>query len=70
MLEVGAQETFSKTQSAFSALLGGVAGGAQLVTRKLGAGKSGFEDTRTETEKLAQNTIDLICSYSKESRHT
>ena len=58
MLEVGAQETFSRTQSAFSALLGGVAGGAQLVTRKIGAGKSGLEDTRTETEKLAQKTID------------
>ena len=48
MLDVGAQETFSKTQSAFSGLLGGVAGGAQLVARKLGAGKSGFEDTRTD----------------------
>ena len=58
MLEVGAQETFSRTQSAFSALLGGVAGGAQLITRKVGAGKSGLEDTRTETEKLAQKTID------------
>ena len=58
MLDVGAQETYSKTQTAFSALLGGVAGGAQLVTRKVGAGKSGLEDTRTEVEKLAQKTID------------
>ena len=31
-LEVGAQDSFSKTQSAFSALLGGVAGGAQPVS--------------------------------------
>jgi len=67
MLDVGAQETFSKTQSAFSALLGGVAGGAQLVARKLGAGKSGFEDTRTETEKLAQNTIDLYAPILKKA---
>ena len=58
MLDVGAQETYSKTQTAFSALLGGVAGGAQLVARKVGAGKSGLEDTRTEMEKLAQKTID------------
>ncbi len=68
-LEVGAQDSFSKTQSAFSALLGGVAGGAQLITRKLGAGKSGFEDTRTETEKLAQNTIDLYAPILKKA-HT
>jgi hypothetical protein len=67
MLDVGAQETFSKTQSAFSGLLGGVAGGAQLVARKLGAGKSGFEDTRTETEKLAQNTIDLYAPILKKA---
>lgn len=66
-LEVGAQDSFSKTQSAFSALLGGVAGGAQLVTRKLGAGKSGFEDTRTETEKFAQNTIDLYAPILKKA---
>ena len=66
-LEVGAQDSFSKTQSAFSALLGGVAGGAQLITRKLGAGKSGFEDTRTETEKLAQNTIDLYAPILKKA---
>jgi len=66
-LEVGAQDSFSKTQSAFSALLGGVAGGAQLITRKLGAGKSGFEDTRTETEKLAQNTIDLYAPILKKT---
>ena len=67
MIDVGAQETFSKTQSAFSGLLGGVAGGAQLVARKLGAGKSGFEDTRTETEKLAQNTIDLYAPILKKA---
>ena len=66
-LEVGAQDSFSKTQSAFSALLGGVAGGAQLVTRKLGAGKSGFEDTRTETEKLAQRTIDEYAPILKKA---
>ena len=66
-LEVGAQDAFSKTQSAFSALLGGVAGGAQLVTRKLGAGKSGFEDTRTETEKLAQKTIDEYAPILKKA---
>ena len=58
MLDVGAQEKYSATQTAFSALLGGVAGGAQLAARKIGAGKSGLEDTRTEVEKLAQKTID------------
>ena len=67
MIDVGAQETFSKTQSAFSGLLGGVAGGAQLVARKLGAGKSGFEDTRTETEKLAQKTIDEYAPILKKA---
>ena len=66
-LEVGAQDSFSKTQSAFSGLLGGVAGGAQLVARKIGAGKSGLEDTRTETEKLAQNTIDLYAPILKKA---
>ena len=50
-LDVGAQEEYSKAQTAFSALLGGVAGGAQLAMRKAG-GKSGLEDTRTEVEKL------------------
>ncbi len=66
-LAVGAQDSFSKTQSAFSALLGGVAGGAQLVTRKIGAGKSGLEDTRTETEKLAQKTIDEYAPILKKA---
>lgn len=66
-LAVGAQDSFSKTQSAFSALLGGVAGGAQLLTRKIGAGKSGFEDTRTETEKLAQKTIDEYAPILKKA---
>ena len=57
-LDVGAQEEYSKAQTAFSALLGGVAGGAQLAFRKAGAGKSGLEDTRTEVEKLAAKTIE------------
>jgi hypothetical protein len=57
MLDVGAQEEFSKAQTAFSAFLGGVAGGAQLAARKFNP-SSGLEDTRTELEKVSAKTLE------------
>ena len=42
-MEVGAQEEYSTMQTAFSSLLGGVAGGAQLIGRSVGKGGSGLE---------------------------
>ena len=63
-LDVGAQEEYSKAQTAFSALLGGVAGGAQLALRKAG-GRSGLEDTRTEVEKLAERTVNQYAPILK-----
>ena len=65
MLDVGAQEKYSAIQTGFSAFLGGVAGGAQLTARKVGAGKSGLEDTRTAIEKLSQRTLDEFAPILK-----
>ena len=63
-LDVGAQEEYSKAQTAFSALLGGVAGGAQLAARKFNP-DSGLADTRTEVEKLAEKTIETYAPILK-----
>ena len=65
MLDVGAQEKYSGVQTGFSAFLGGIAGGAQLAGRKLGAGKSGLEDTRTAVEKLSQRTLEEFAPILK-----
>ena len=53
MLDVGVQEEYSRTQTAFSSLLGLVGGGAQLVGRQF-AGASGLGDaaTRLETARV------------------
>ena len=56
-MEVGAQEEFSKTQTAFSSLLGGVAGAAQLGFGKF-RGVSGFEDTGETLEGVANSIIE------------
>ena len=55
-MEAGAQEEFSKTQTAFSSLLGGVAGAAQLGFGKF-RGASGFEDTGETLEGIANTVI-------------
>ena len=57
LMEAGAQEQFSKTQTAFSSLLGGVAGAAQLGFGKF-RGASGFEDTGNTLEKIANSAIE------------
>jgi len=56
-IEAGAQEEFSKTQTAFSSLLGGVAGAAQLGFGKF-RGASGFEDTGETLEGIANTVIE------------
>ena len=55
-LEAGAQEQYSKTQTVFSSLLGGVAGAAQLGFGKF-RGASGFEDTGDTLESIANKVI-------------
>ena len=56
-LKVGAQEEFSKLQTGFSSLLGGVAGAAQLGFGKF-RGASGYADTGEPLEKVANNVIE------------
>ena len=59
LIEAGAQEEYSAMQTSFSALLGGVAGGAQLVGRA--AGKkfgTGLDPADTNLEKLADGIIE------------
>ncbi len=56
-LEAGSQEAFSKTQTAFSSLLGGVAGAAQLGFGKF-RGASGFEETGETLETVANTVIE------------
>jgi hypothetical protein len=66
MLDVGVQEEYSKTQTAFSSLFGLVGGGAQLAGRqfkgasKLGDGKLRLEEARVrgEQETLIQSALD------------
>lgn len=62
-MEVGAQEEYSQMQTAFSSLLGGVAGGAQLIGGALGRGKSGLTGaqeglTGAAQRKAAQEGVD------------
>ena len=64
MLEVGAQESYSGTQTAFSSFLGGVAGGAQLGFGKF-RGASGYADTGDSLEKLANNVIEVNTPFLK-----
>ena len=59
LIEAGAQEEYNAMQTGFSALLGGVAGGAQLLGRT--AGKkfgSGLEEAETNIERLADGIIE------------
>ena len=70
-IEAGAQEQYSKTQTAFSSLLGGVAGAAQLGFGMF-RGSSGFEDSGTTLEGIANavidnNTAKLTAEESKEA---
>ena len=57
LMQAGAQEQFSKTQTAFSSLLGGVAGAAQLGFGKF-RGASGFADTGNTLERIANSAIE------------
>jgi len=57
LMRAGAQEQFSKTQTAFSSLLGGVAGAAQLGFGKF-RGASGFADTGNTLERIANSAIE------------
>ena len=54
MLDVGAQEEYSKLQTGFSSLLGGVAGGAQLLGGKA-KGLSGLSETDLQLRKAKRN---------------
>ena len=70
-IEVGAQENYSKTQTAFASLLGGVAGAAQLGFGMF-RGSSGFDETGTTLEGIANavidnNTAKLTAEESKEA---
>jgi len=56
-LKVGAQEEYSKMQTGFSSLLGGVAGIAQLGFGKF-RGASGYADTGDPIERVANNVIE------------
>ena len=56
-LKVGAQEEYSKLQTGFSSLLGGVAGAAQLGFGKF-RGASGYADSGDPIEKVANNVIE------------
>ena len=66
LLEAGAQEEYSKLQTGFSALLGGVAGAAQLGFGKF-RGASGLEDTGSSLENIANAVIeDAMPKFTKE----
>lgn len=68
LIQAGAQEEYSAMQTSMSALLGGVAGGAQLFGRT--AGKkfgSGLERQETNLEKLADGIVEEYgVKFSKE----
>ena len=55
-IEVGAQEDYSKTQTLFSSLLGGVAGAAQLGFGKF-RGVSGLDEPETTLDDVANSVI-------------
>ena len=57
MMEAGAQELYSKTQTAFSSLLGGVAGAAQLGFGKF-RGVSGLEESTDTMGDIAKTVIE------------
>ena len=57
LMEAGAQEQYSKTQTAFSSLLGGVAGAAQLGFGKF-RGVSGLEEPTNTLEDVSKAVIE------------
>ena len=57
MMEAGAQELYSKSQTAFSSLLGGVAGAAQLGFGKF-RGMSGLEEPTNTLEDVSKAVIE------------
>jgi len=57
LMEAGAQEQYSKTQTAFSSLLGGVAGAAQLGFGKF-RGLSGLEEPTDTLGDIAKTVIE------------
>ena len=57
LMEAGAQEQYSKTQTAFSSLLGGVAGAAQLGFGKF-RGLSGLEEPTNTLGDIAKTVIE------------
>ena len=57
LMEAGAQEQYSKTQTAFSSLLGGVAGAAQLGFGKF-RGVSGLEESTDTLGDIAKTVIE------------
>ena len=57
LMEAGAQEQYSKTQTAFSSLLGGVAGAAQLGFGKF-RGVSGLEEPTNTLEDISKAVIE------------
>ena len=57
LMEAGAQEQYSKSQTIFSSLLGGVAGAAQLGFGKF-RGVSGFEEPTTTLESISKTVIE------------
>jgi len=57
LMEAGAQEQYSKTQTAFSSLLGGVAGAAQLGFGKF-RGLSGLEEPTNTLEDISKAVIE------------
>ena len=64
MLEVGAQESYSGAQTAFSSFLGGVGGAAQLGFGKF-RGASGLRDTGDPVEKLSNRIIEENTPFLK-----
>ena len=63
-LEVNAQESYSGAQTAFSSLLGGVAGAAQLGFGKF-RGASGYGDVGDPLERLANVSIEEATPFLK-----
>lgn len=57
LMQAGAQEQFSKTQSIFSSLLGGVAGAAQLGFGKF-RGVSGLDETGDTLDNISRTVIE------------
>ena len=57
LMEAGAQELYSKSQTAFSSLLGGVAGAAQLGFGKF-RGMSGLEEPTNTLEDVSKAVIE------------